>query len=352
MENYTPPLENTITPMRSGSEDLSNFVIQVSAHRDFEPIRTGITAIDKAIGGGLMRKTLVMLGSAPGMGKTALAQWICENMAREGHKVLYLNLEMDRAQLLARSISRIAYKRLGADLSALDILRAYSFTDEQEKLFDDAVGIYRREIADNFIYNPDNVTNHIDSILDYMNESMRFGQYDDKAPIICIDYLQLIDSGERDSVEGMKKVIYELKTFAKNNNTVVIVIMANNRSSNRAGVAELESGRDTSAIEYSGDLIFGMTYTAIDDKRKYQDGTDKNGNPRMYEYDIDTIRRLKKEAFDNGEDVPEVCKELSLKVLKNRFVDSERTARLVFDGRHASFSEYVNQESEWVTYKK
>ena len=352
MEDNMKPIDRIDNLEEEAKDDLQDFVIQVSASRDFEPIKTGINTIDKAIGGGLIRKTLVMLGSAPGMGKTALAQWICENMARDGHNVLYLNLEMDRAQLLARSISRIAYSRLGHDLSVLDIMRAYDMTDEQEKVFDDAIRIYRREISKNFRYNPEGVTNHIDSIIDCMNESIRFAKYSDKAPIVCIDYLQLIDSGERDAVEGMKQVIYKLKSFAKENDTIVFVIMANNRSSNRAGIAELESGRDTSAIEYSGDLIFGLTYTAIDDRRQYQDGTDRNGNPKMFDYDIDTIRRLKKEAFDNGDDIPRVCQELSLKVLKNRFVDSERTARLIFDGKHARFTEAINEESEWVSYSK
>ena len=100
----------------------------------------------------------------------------------------------------------------------------------------------------------------------------------------------------------------------------------------------MESGRDTSTIEYSGDLMLGLSYTAIEDRRKYEYGEDKNGNPRYAEYDLETIRRLKKEAYEAGRDIPAVCNELSLKVLKNRFGEAERQASLIFDGKHSTFT--------------
>lgn len=327
---------------RTGEGMLEDFLFAVTQKRDFEPIPTGISDIDKALQGGLIRKTLVLLGAAPGMGKTALAQWIFENMATAGNDVLYINLEMSREQLLARSLSRIAWKYDKADITALEIMRGYAWTDAQREAVTKAAGLYRRDIAQHFIYNPDGVTNGIDSILQAMEaETARIKAQGKPAPLICIDYLQLIDSGERDAIEGMKGVIFKLKDFAKRNNTVVFVIMANNRASNRAGTVEMESGRDTSAIEYSGDIMLGLSYTAIEDRRK---GTykyeDEDGNEKEItkEYDLEMIRRLKRDALDNGEPPPSVCNEISLKVLKNRFGDAEHRANLMFDGKHSTFS--------------
>ena len=170
-------------------------------------------------------------------------------------------------------------------------------------------------------------------------ETIRIKAQGKLEPLICIDYLQLVDSGERDAVDGIKSVIFKLKNFAKRNNTVVFVIVANNRASNKSGTVDMESGRDTSTIEYSGDLMLGLSYTAIEDRRKYECGEDKNGNPRYAEYDLETIRRLKKEAYETGKDLPDVCNEISLKVLKNRFGESERRANLIFDGKHSTFKQ-------------
>ena len=326
---------------RTGEGMLDNFILSVTDQeaRTFEPIPTGINAIDRALEGGFIRKTLVTLGAPPAMGKTALAQWIFENIARTGKDVLFINLEMSREQLLARSLSRIAWKYGKKDFSALEVLRGYSWTDEQRQAIINAANIYRNDIAGHFIYNPDGVTNHIDSILQAMEaETIRIKAQGKPEPLICIDYLQLIDSGERDAIEGIKTVIFKLKDFAKRNNTVVFVIVANNRASNKSGTVDMESGRDTSTIEYSGDIMLGMSYAAIEDHRKYECGEDKSGNPIYAEFDLETIRRLKKEAFKAGKPIPSVCCEVSLKVIKNRFGEAERQATLIFDGKHSTFT--------------
>lgn len=324
---------------RTGIGMLEAFLRKVIKDRDFEPIATGISDIDRALQGGFIRGTLVMLGAPPAMGKTALAQWIFENMAAAGHDVLFLNLEMSREQLIARSLSRMVWKYDRKDLNALDILRGYAWTEEQRDTILKAVAIYEREVAPCLVYNPDGLTNSIGSILSAMEEeTTRITAQGRPAPIICIDYLQLIDSGARDAIEGMKSVIFQLKDFAKRRNTVVFVIMANNRASNRSGTVELESGRDTSAIEYSGDLVLGLSYTAIEDRRTYSYVPDGSDKPQNSVYDLDTIRRLKKEAFEEGRDVPAVCNEVSLKILKNRFGEAERRANLIFDGKHTTFN--------------
>lgn len=325
---------------RTGEGMLESFLLKVTdaEKKEFEPIKTGIKSLDRALEGGFTRKTLVMLGAAPGMGKTAFAQWIFENMASAGNDVLYINLEMAREQLLARSISRIAWKNNAFDVSALQVLRGYSWTDTERGEILKAAEAYKSEIAPHFIYNPDNVTNRIDSILAAMEaEAARIKAQGKPAPLVCIDYLQLIDSGERDATEGMKSTIAKLKEYARKYETVVFVIMANNRESNKSGTANLESGRDTSAIEYSGDLIIGLAYSAIEEKRTYKT-EGKNGVQRMAEYDIETLRRLRRDALKNGKDVPPVCNEYTLKVLKNRFGVPDSQVNLVFDGKHATFN--------------
>ena len=65
----------------------------------------------------------------------------------------------------------------------------------------------------------------------------------------------------------------------------------------------------------------------------------KKGEPILAEYDLETIRRLKKEAQEAGKPIPSVCTEISLKVLKSRFTEAERRANLIFDGKHSTFTQ-------------
>ena len=161
----------------------------------------------------------------------------------------------------------------------------------------------------------------------------------------------MIDSGERDAIQGLKNVIARLKFFAKNHDTVILLIVANNRVSNKSGVSDMEAGRDTSTIEYSGDIMLGLSYTAIEDNRKYECGEDKSGNPRYAEYDLDTIRRLKREARDAGKPIPSVCNEISLKIMKSRFTEDEHRAKLIFDGKHSTFNLRAYQADGFTPYK-
>lgn len=342
---------------RTGPGMLDNFLDTVQG-REFEPIPTGIPDIDRATAGGLTRRTLVLLSGAPGLGKTALAQLITENIAKGGRDVLYINLEMDRNQLLARSLARIAWTEEKADISPLDIMRGYSWTDEQREQIGTAAEKYRADIAPRFIYNPDGVTNELDSILQVMgSETMRIKAQGRPAPIVCIDYLQLVDAGERDAIEGLKQAIYRLKTFAKEEDTIVIAISATNRASNKTGTVDLESGRDTSAVEYSGDMVLGLSYTAIEDRRKvtyyYEDEYGNEQESKPEECTLETIRRIRRYASDKGQPTPSICNEISLKILKNRFGEPERRAKLHFDGRHNLYTmaahdfQIVNSQDTW-----
>ena len=350
-------------------KDLLDAFLEEIQTTKFEPISTGIKDIDRALYGGFLRRTLVTLAAAPGAGKTALAQWIFENMAAAGHDVLYINLEMDRAQLLARSISRLAWKRSGGkgtSLSALEILRGYEWKDipGRAEMILGAANEYRERIAPRFRYNPDSLQgivnemrgNDIRRIIKAMKEEVdRVKGEGRPEPIFCIDYLQIIEAPGNTTAEQIQTIIKALKDFAIENNTVVFLISAQNRAANKAGISEMESGRDTSAIEYSGDLMLGLVYTAIENGETWtyyerdEAGKilqDKNGNPKKITkaYDLERIRELLRKAYDNHEAADPVCSRLTLKVLKNRFGAAERRANFIFDGEHGTFHQVERED--------
>lgn len=346
----------------TGAGMVDSFLLKVKS-KDFEPIPTGIYDIDRALSGGFIRKTLVLLGAAPGFGKTCLAQWIFETMAHAGHDCLYLNLEMSQEQLIARALSKISWNLYKKDLSALDIMRGYSWDKETEKAVKDAASVYKMNIAGHLVYNPGDTKTRLDDILQALEiETNRLALDHKPAPVICIDYLQLIQGNDReDDQHTIKRAIFALKSFAMKHDTVILLIMANNRFSNANGKADMESGRDTSAIEYSADVMLGMTYTAIEDHDMYDTGeTFKNGLPKLAEYTLDQIRKEKKEAYDKGQPTPAVCNCITVKVNKNRFGENERRAKLIYDGKHSTFTtcdtlhipDDADENDDWQGFNK
>lgn len=301
---------------RTGPGMVDSFLEAIQTKK-YEPIPTGIRTLDLALDGGFTRQTIVMLGAAPGMGKTALAQQIFETMAAEGSDILFLNLEMSREQLLARSLSRISsdFAPYGSPpFRPAEILRGYKWSEVQREIIMEAVEEYKREVAPHVIYNPDGATPDLDGILALLEREARAAAAEGKrVPLVVVDYLQMIQGREReDSKEVIKRAVSEFKNFAIEHDTIVFIILAFNRQSNAAGHVTQESGRDTSSIEYSADLMLGLNYAAIESG----------------EASSKDIERLKAEK----------PRRYSLKVLKNRMGDSSASVLLNFDGARSRFS--------------
>src|SRR3954449_10832737 len=69
---------------------------------------TGIGEFDRVLGGGLVPGSLVLIGGAPGIGKSTITGGALGNLAAAGHRVLYVSGEESPAQVKLRA------ERLGA----------------------------------------------------------------------------------------------------------------------------------------------------------------------------------------------------------------------------------------------
>lgn len=68
-------------------------------------VSTGLLGLDAALGGGLHRGELTLLGGRPSHGKSALAQQIAHAVAREGGRVLYASAEMGEDGVGVRALA-------------------------------------------------------------------------------------------------------------------------------------------------------------------------------------------------------------------------------------------------------
>ena len=65
-------------------------------------ISTGYSELDRVLGGGLVKGSLILLGGEPGIGKSTLILQLCEKVQGEG-KVLYVSGEESAEQIKLRA---------------------------------------------------------------------------------------------------------------------------------------------------------------------------------------------------------------------------------------------------------
>ena len=68
-----------------------------------ERFSTGIPELDRVLGGGLVKGSMTLIGGDPGIGKSTLLLQVCNHMAKQGRKVLYISGEESMQQIRIRA---------------------------------------------------------------------------------------------------------------------------------------------------------------------------------------------------------------------------------------------------------
>src|SRR5207248_10540960 len=90
---------------RSHSPELAIAPVRLADVRAEEEhrLRTGIGELDEVLGGGLVPGSLVLLGGAPGIGKSTLTTMVLANLVSDGRRALYVSAEESAAQIRLRA---------------------------------------------------------------------------------------------------------------------------------------------------------------------------------------------------------------------------------------------------------
>lgn len=101
----TEPVENIVKkagpPRLNGAKDAAKPITEIEAGDDFRS-STGISELDRVLGGGIVQGSLVLVGGEPGIGKSTLLLQVCDFLSRE-KTVLYISGEESARQLKLRS---------------------------------------------------------------------------------------------------------------------------------------------------------------------------------------------------------------------------------------------------------
>lgn len=207
-------------------------------------ISTGLKELDEKTGG-LHDSELVILAARPGMGKTALATTLAENVAMgEKHGVLFVSLEMSRLELAERMLcsrGRInGHSLRGGTLSQSDrrkLIEASSELSEAPIFIDDAPSRTMTEIA----------------------AVARRLKRRSNLRLIIIDYLQLIepDNQKDPRQEQVAKIARRLKGMARELNVPVLCLSQLNRQAeaSKDNIPKLSHLRESGAIEQDADIV-------------------------------------------------------------------------------------------------
>lgn len=64
---------------------------------------TGIGELDRVLGGGIVRGSMMLVGGDPGIGKSTLPLQVCRELSRQGKQILYVSGEESLAQIKMRA---------------------------------------------------------------------------------------------------------------------------------------------------------------------------------------------------------------------------------------------------------
>lgn len=286
----------------------------------FKPHKTGLTFFDNLMCGGVEDQQLIILMAAPGTGKTTLCQQLAEEMAANHRPAIYLNLEMSREQMLSKAISYHLAKSGKAWLSSRDVLHGYQWEPERKQLIVEAMQEYRQKYYPWIKYAT--IGNKLEQILEYLEKAGKAAtERGERAPAVILDYLHLVGTNEKmDVQELIKTTVTGLKNYAIKYNTFVIAISATGRTSN--GRINLSSGRDSSNIEYTGDVVLSLDHYLVDIGKK-----DANDAKEMAELTDGVVWR-----------------QMILRVLKGRYFAPGGKARLWYNAQ----SNFYIGEYDWI----
>ena len=255
--------------------NLQSFTDGIADSVNMPAISTGFSELDKALAGGL-RKGLYMLGGIPSVGKTSLVLQIADQIAAQGHDVLFISMEMEKFELLSKSISRGTAELATGENAALgDIRNAKTaiqimdgsqyqhYSDAERDLIRSAINRYE-QLGSN-IYIIETSGNY--NVLDVRNAVERHKNITGNLPIVIVDYIQILTPLNERATDktNIDKAVRELKLISRDYKTPVIGISSFNRTNYNNSVA-LDSFKESGNIEYSGDVVIGLQYAGVGEK--------------------------------------------------------------------------------------
>mgnify|MGYP000843914117 CR=1 FL=1 len=239
------------------------------------PVPTGFKQLDKQLDGGLFAG-LYIIGAISSLGKTTFMLQLADQVAKGGHDVQLFSLEMNRHEIMAKTISRLTYLQTETDNQTesnaltvhgiLDARRYNGYTDAlgethpgykpyQLLLLDEAQRSYKKFAGRINIHEGmgnigvQEVREAVEGYIDATGNK----------PVVIIDYLQILAPADPRSTDKQNtdRAVLELKRLSRDYGIPVFAISSFNRE-NYSTAVSMASFKESGAVEYSSDVLLGL----------------------------------------------------------------------------------------------
>lgn len=225
--------------------------------------KTGFANIDAAQ---VFMPGLYVIGALPATGKTTFVWQLVNQLAAAGEPCVYCSFEMSEAELFSKSVARELFERKQASypvmaLTSTDIrcgagLNNVDVSEVATKFTKAAVNLQVAEISNM-------------GVVELIEALKPLAAATDKSLVVVIDYLQIMPSRDaKDTKAKIDEAVLRLKEFQRATNSTVIVISSFNRENYRRPVS-FEAFKESGAIEYSADCVWGLENYGVDGEGKY-----------------------------------------------------------------------------------
>lgn len=267
---------------------LQSFIDGIAESVNTPYIPTGFNKLDTVLDGGLY-EGLYIVGAISSLGKTTLITQIADQIAQAGHDVLIFSLEMARAEIMAKSISRHTLQQVlnnGGEIRNAKTTRGITtgkryenYSKAEKELIQNAIIDYSKYAE--HIYISEGIGNiGAEQIRETVKQHILFTG---NTPVVVIDYLQILApySERATDKQNTDKAVMELKRISRDYKTPVIGISSFNRANYSVAVS-MEAFKESGAIEYSSDVLFGLQLKGAG-KKDFDPNEAKKKSPREIE---------------------------------------------------------------------
>lgn len=251
---------------------LQSFIDGIADSVNTPYIPTGFKGLDAVLDGGLY-EGLYIVGAISSLGKTTLITQIADQIAQAGQDVLIFSLEMARAEIMAKSISRHTLQQVlssGGDIRNAKTTRGITtgkryenYSKTERDLINGAIVAYSQYAG--HIYISEGIGNiGAEQIRETVKQHTLFTG---NTPVVIIDYLQILApySERATDKQNTDKAVMELKRISRDYKTPVIGISSFNRANYSVSVT-MEAFKESGAIEYSSDVLIGLQLKGMGEK--------------------------------------------------------------------------------------
>lgn len=267
---------------------LQAFLNGIADSANTPALPTGYPKLDAELDGGLY-EGLYIIGAMSSLGKTTFLCQVADQIAAAGHDVLFASLEMSRYEIMAKSISRetlIECRKQKLDTRNAKTHRGITCGSRWEKYSKTEIDLIERA-AENYGKYAGNLY-ILQGDGDYSAAKVRDAvahhiKMTGRTPVVIVDYLQILkpEDMKASDKQNTDRAVLTLRLIARDFKTPVFAISSLNRQ-NYESKMNMAAFKESGAIEYSADVLFGLQFEGQEAKNFDVDAA-KAKNPRELE---------------------------------------------------------------------